>query len=56
MLNRHMDEIIREGGDSGRVIGVKASYTPKIRDENLEDAAALAGKGFSAHCGQCNGG
>jgi hypothetical protein len=29
---------------------------PKIRDENLEDAAALAGKGFSAHCGQCNGG
>src|SRR5215470_3973619 len=30
MLNRHMDEIIREGGDSGRVIGVKASYTPRI--------------------------
>jgi hypothetical protein len=29
---------------------------PKIRDEKLEDAAALAGKGFSAHCGQCNGG
>lgn len=30
MVNRHMDEIIREGGDSGRVIGIKASYTPRI--------------------------
>jgi hypothetical protein len=28
---------------------------PKIRDEILEDAAALGGKGFSAHFGQCNG-
>jgi hypothetical protein len=30
MVNRHLDEIIREGGDSGKVIGVKASYTPRI--------------------------
>src|SRR5262249_47863518 len=30
MLNRHMDEIIREGGDSGKVIGVKATYTPRF--------------------------
>jgi hypothetical protein len=30
MLNRHLDEIIREGRDSGRVIGVKASYTPRF--------------------------
>jgi len=30
MLNRHLDEIIREGGDSGRIIGVKASYTPRF--------------------------
>jgi hypothetical protein len=30
MLNRHLDEIIREGGDSGKVIGVKASYTPRF--------------------------
>jgi hypothetical protein len=30
MMNRHLDEIIREGGDSGRIIGVKASYTPRI--------------------------
>ena len=28
MINRHMDQIIREGG--GRVIGVKASYTPRF--------------------------
>ena len=30
MLNRHLDEIIREGRDSGKVIGVKASYTPRF--------------------------
>ena len=30
MMNRHLDEIIREGGDSGRIIGVKASYTPRM--------------------------
>ena len=30
MINRHLDEIIREGGDSGRIIGVKASYTPRF--------------------------
>jgi hypothetical protein len=30
MVNRHLDEIIREGGDSGKVIGVKASYTPRF--------------------------
>ncbi len=30
MMNRHLDEIIREGGDSGRILGVKASYTPRF--------------------------
>jgi hypothetical protein len=30
MLHRHLDEIIREGRDSGKVIGVKASYTPRF--------------------------
>lgn len=30
MMNRHLDEIIREGGDSGRIIGVRASYTPRF--------------------------
>jgi hypothetical protein len=34
---------------------VNAVTRPKIRDEILEDAAALGGKGFSAHFGQCNG-
>ncbi len=29
MVNRHMDEIIREG-DSGRVIGVRARYSPRF--------------------------
>ena len=30
MLNRHMDELIREEQFSGRVLGVKASYTPRF--------------------------
>ena len=30
MLHRHLDEIIREGRDSGKVIGVRASYTPRF--------------------------
>ncbi len=30
LLNRHMDEIIREGHFSGKVIGIKASYTPRF--------------------------
>ena len=29
MLNRHMDEIIRESQLSGRVLGIRASYTPR---------------------------
>jgi FAD binding domain-containing protein len=29
MLNRHMDELIREQPFAGRVLGVKASYTPR---------------------------
>jgi hypothetical protein len=33
ILNRHMDEIIREQQFSGRVIGVKASYTPRMHPE-----------------------
>jgi pimeloyl-ACP methyl ester carboxylesterase len=34
---------------------VQLDLMPKIRDEILEDAAALVGKGFFAHFGQCNG-
>src|SRR5260370_11799649 len=30
ILNRHMDEIIREQQFSGRVVGIKASYTPRF--------------------------
>jgi succinate dehydrogenase/fumarate reductase flavoprotein subunit len=33
MLNRHMDELIRERPFSGRVIGVKARYTPRTHPE-----------------------
>jgi hypothetical protein len=33
MLNRHMDEVIREQPFSGRVLGVKASYTPRMHPE-----------------------
>src|SRR6266446_5355776 len=30
MLNRHMDDLIREEPFSGRVLGVKARYTPRL--------------------------
>ncbi len=30
ILNRHMDEIIREGQFSGRVLGIRASYSPRF--------------------------
>jgi hypothetical protein len=33
MLNRHMDELIREQPFSGRVVGVKAGYTPRMNPE-----------------------
>ncbi len=36
MLNRHMDEIIREQQFSGRVLGVKASYTPRFHPDTGE--------------------
>jgi hypothetical protein len=36
--------------------GVNNLRQPKIRDEILEDAAVLGGKGFPAHFAQCNGG
>jgi FAD binding domain len=34
MLNRHMDELIREQPFSGRVLGVKARYTPRMHPES----------------------
>jgi hypothetical protein len=33
MLNRHMDELIREQPFAGRVVGVKARYTPRMHPE-----------------------
>ena len=33
MLNRHLDELIREQPFSGRILGVKASYTPRMHPE-----------------------
>jgi hypothetical protein len=33
MLNRHMDELIREEPFSGRVLGVKARYTPRMHPQ-----------------------
>jgi hypothetical protein len=33
MLNRHMDELIREQPFGGRVLGVKASYTPRMHPQ-----------------------
>ena len=33
ILNRHMDEIIREQQFSGRVVGIRASYSPRVDPE-----------------------
>ena len=41
MLNRHMDELIRENPWSGRVIGIKASYTPRMHPETGERMESL---------------
>ena len=45
MLNRHLDEIIREGGDSGKVIGVKASYTPRFSPKTGKRLESYASNG-----------
>jgi hypothetical protein len=41
MLNQHMDEIIREEQFSGKVIGIKASYSPRIHPETGERMESL---------------
>jgi hypothetical protein len=33
MLNRHMDMLVREQAFAGRVLGVKASYTPRVHPQ-----------------------
>jgi hypothetical protein len=34
MLNRHFDELIREQPSSGRVVGIKAHYSPRVDPRN----------------------
>ncbi len=34
MLNRRFDDLIRENGTEGRIIGITASYTPRIHPES----------------------
>lgn len=36
MVNRHMDSIIRDSPQSGRVLGVSARYTPRVHPETGE--------------------
>ena len=45
MLNRHMDELIRELPFSGRVVGVKASYTPRMIPKPARDSKASGSNG-----------
>jgi hypothetical protein len=41
MLNRHMDEIIREEKFSGRVLGIRVSYSPRFDPETGERLESL---------------
>lgn len=36
LLNYHMDELFRENDNTGRVVGLRASYTPKINPDTKE--------------------
>jgi hypothetical protein len=36
MLNRHLDDVIREQSASGRVVGIKASYSPRFNPQTGE--------------------
>ena len=45
MLNRRMTEIIREQQFSGRVLGIKASYTPRFDPETGAQLTSLWGNG-----------
>jgi hypothetical protein len=41
ILNRHMDEIIREQQFSGRVVGIRVSYSPRFDPETGEQLRSL---------------
>ena len=45
MLNRHMDEIIREQPFSGRVLGIRASYSPRVDPETGQRLESLWSNG-----------
>jgi hypothetical protein len=41
MLNQHMDEVIREQQFSGRVLGIRTSYSPRLHPETGERLESL---------------
>jgi hypothetical protein len=41
ILNRHMDEIIREQPFSGRVVGIRASYSPRLHPQTGQRLESL---------------
>ncbi len=45
MLNRHMDELIREEPFSGRVIGIRASYSPRFDPDTGQRLESLWNNG-----------
>ncbi len=45
LLNYHMDKIYREKGNSGKVVGVQASYTPHILPGDTKPLTSLMSEG-----------
>jgi len=45
ILNRHMDELIREAPFAGRVMGITASYSPRLDPDTGEKLRSLWSKG-----------
>lgn len=45
ILNRHMDELIREQPLSGRVLGIRASYSPRLDPDTGEQLLSLWSNG-----------
>lgn len=45
MLNRHMDELVREQPSSGRVLGIRASYSPRQDPDTGEVLKSLWSNG-----------
>jgi hypothetical protein len=45
MVNRHMDELVREQPFAGRVLGIKASYTPRFNPQTRERLESYWPKG-----------